>query len=127
MYTSISEVSTSFALKRVRSHAGIAAQPELAVAARLEVPDRVQLQLPVLGQAELLGALPRLAAVGRPLHRSAAEEVRARVERAVVRVGDRVVDREPRQQRALERPRAPVVASLEQEEPLARPDEHEHV
>src|SRR4051794_34662167 len=90
--------------------AGVAAEPQLRVAAGLDVPRRVELELAVLGEAQLVGALPALAAVGRTMRARAVERVvRGGMERAVTRVDDRVVDRPALQQRALDLPLRAVV------------------
>jgi hypothetical protein len=102
--------------------AGVAAEPELGLAARLEMPRGVELELVVLRQPELLGALPALAAVRRAMHGRAVERVvRAGVKRAVTRIDERVVDGPALEQRPLDLPRLAVVAA-EEEQALACSD-----
>mgnify|MGYP003290489086 CR=1 FL=1 len=81
------------AVVRAEEDARRAAEPEpavLAFAARLDVPGLLEREPALLGQAELLGARPALAAVSRSVHGRAVDEaVRGRVEAAVA-AADRV-------------------------------------
>jgi hypothetical protein len=104
--------------------AWIAAEPELRVAARLDVPRRIELELAVLGQAELLGPLPVFPAVARTVEGRAVERVVGRgVQRAVTRVDNRVICRPALEQRALDLPPDAVVVAPEKEKPLPGADE----
>ena len=78
----------------------------------------------LLGEAELLGARPRLAAIGRAVDGRAVDEaVRGGVDRAVTRVGNGVEDLPARQQRVGDLPVAAVLVGGEDEEALPRADE----
>jgi hypothetical protein len=91
------------------------------------VPRLLELELAVLGQPELLGVLPVLAPVGRPVHVCpVGERVRAGVERSVAWVDDRVEDLPPGEERPLDAPVATAVVALEHEESLPCPRENEH-
>jgi len=107
-----------------------ATEPQLAGAirmARADVPELLDLEAALLRQADLLGALPGLAAVGRSVQGRAVDHVRrARVERAVPGIGDRVHDLPAGQLRLLHLPLAPRVVAGQGEEPLARADENLH-
>jgi hypothetical protein len=86
------------------------------------MPRCVELELAVLGQADLLGAFPVLAAIVRAVHARAVEEVVRRGDESVVPwVDDRVIDGPALEQRPFDVPATPVVA-VEQEEPLASAD-----
>ena len=113
----VDELEGHAAVVGAEEDAGVSAEPE-RVRPRLDVPGRVQLQLAVLGQAEGLGALPRLPAVGRAMDGGAVDEVvRGGVERPVARVDDSVVDRPTGKERPLGLP------VLHDEEPLPRSGE----
>jgi hypothetical protein len=91
------------------------------------VPRLLELELSVLGQAELLGVLPGLPAVARAVHvRAVREGVRAGVEDVVARVEDCVVDLPSGDQRAFDLPVAATFVARQKEEPLASAGENEH-
>jgi hypothetical protein len=107
-------------------HARIASEPEcprLARRAGLDVPRRVQLEAALLGQTELLGALPVGAFVARAVDGGAVERVvRGRVENPVAPVADGVVVRPAREEGTLDLPRFARVVSMQEEEPFSRRD-----
>ena len=115
------------AVVRAKEDARRGAEPEpalLALAPGLDVPGLLQRQACVLGKPELLGACPRLAPIGRAVDGRAVDlVVRRRVDRPVPRVDDRVEDRPAGEEGPGERPVAPPVVALEEEEALARADE----
>src|SRR5919108_572799 len=111
------ELEGDAAVVGAEEDAGIAAKPE-RVRPRLDVPGRVQLQLAILGQAEGLGTLPRLPAVGGAMDGGAVDEVvRSGVERPVAWVDDGVVDRPAGEERPLG------LSLVHDEEPLPRSGE----
>ena len=100
-----------------------AAEPDLAVAPRLDVPGLLEGEAAVLGQSELLGPLPRLPQVARAVHRRAVDEaVRAGVARPVAGVERRVEDLPAGKERLSELPGAAVFAP-QQEQTLVRAGE----
>ena len=115
------------AVRRAKQRPGRGAEPELArLAPRLDVPRLLELEAGLLGQADVLRALPRLAHVGRALHGPAVRiRVGRRVERAVAAVDDRVEDVPAFERRPVELPRAPVVR-VQLEEALPRADKQRH-
>jgi hypothetical protein len=121
------ELPLDAAVARAKERARCSAQPQVGIAARLYVPCLLELELAILGQAELLGVLPGLPAVARSMHvRAVREGVGAGVEDVVAWVEDRVVDLPAGDQRAFDLPVAATLVARQQEEPLARAGENEH-
>jgi hypothetical protein len=111
-------------------HAGGGAEVErlgLFWPTRRDVPHGVQRQAGLLRQPDLLRAPPRPPAVLRALDRRTVDAVVGRcVERAVTRVGDRVVHAPAPEQRALGTPVAAFLVTPEHKQPLGRADECEN-
>src|SRR5207245_2853769 len=115
---------------RAEEGGGGATEPELVRAvgmAGADVPELLELEAALLGQTDLLGALPGLAAVGRLVDGGAVDEVgRAGVERAVARVAGGVHDLPPSQLGPFDRPGATRVVARQEEEPFPGADENVH-
>ena len=93
--------------------------------ARLDVPGALELELRILREAKLLGALPRLPQVAGAMNgRSIDFVVRAGVEDTVTRIQNRVIDGPPHQVRPIECPPLPQLVASEEKEPLFRSGEH---
>src|SRR6266571_8830135 len=104
------------AVVRAEEEARVGAEPQLGIAARLEMPRCVQLQAALLRKTELLRPVPGLPTVAGPVCRRAVDRVvRGRMQGAVARVDHRVVDGPARQQRPLDVPALAAVAPDEEE------------
>src|SRR5204863_7609362 len=104
-----------------------AAEPErlrLVRVARLDVPGLLPGQAALLGQPDLLGALPGLAEVARAVRRRAVDRVvRRRMQRPRARVAHRVEDLPAGEMRALDRPIAAGFVAGQDEQALLGTDE----
>ncbi len=101
--------------------------PRLVGSARLDVPRLLELQVSLLEEAELLGAVPRLAEVGRAVDAAAVDPaVRRRVDRPVPWISDGVEDVPALEEGAVDLEAAAVVAAAEEEQAFAGADEDQH-